>query len=132
MIYYTHKSIQDFTSTLRDISPVPHLSAEQVQEDYYLKDRVNGSVDLLFRFTDEAQAPALAFQEATVPPGSQAADDPLYLCVYLDPSLSGLWQAVSPWASELGTRVEYTNYSVSFDQGRGRWVVKNERGGSGR
>lgn len=70
------------------------LDASEVRKDYFLADRVQGGVDLIWRFNDDflsehSPSPALAFQKYDT---SDYGEETRYTLVYLDPSLTSLWK----------------------------------------
>jgi hypothetical protein len=91
---YPYSFIRDFARSQRNLDESTPLDVQAVKQDYFLSDRVQGRVDLVWRFNDDflsehSNAPALAFQSLESEPEDE---DTMYKLVYLDPSLASSWQ----------------------------------------
>lgn len=99
--WYTREEVAAFARTLRDVAQGHRLCAQEVVLDHFLADGIDwGAVppmrrhlDLVYRFTDEAAAPAFALsrREGTGD-GTHGGLPPFYQLRYLDPSLGPLWR----------------------------------------
>ncbi|GLV60684.1 hypothetical protein KDH_75030 [Dictyobacter sp. S3.2.2.5] len=89
---YKHSTIRTFVSNQQDIAESAPLIEHEVRQEEIFTDASNqpsGPIDLLYRFTNDLQKPALGFQQVD----SEQDEEPMYSLVYIDPSLSQAWQS---------------------------------------
>ncbi|GCE07297.1 hypothetical protein [Dictyobacter aurantiacus] len=89
---YSQSTIRTFVSSQQNIAESAPLIEQQVQQEEIFADASNqpsGPIDLLYRFTNDLQKPALGFQQVD----SEQDEEPMYSLVYIDPGLSAAWQS---------------------------------------
>ncbi|GHO85716.1 hypothetical protein [Dictyobacter formicarum] len=89
---YSLSTIRTFVSNQQDIAESAPLIEQQVRPEEIFTDASNqpsGPIDLLYRFTNDFQKPALGFQQVD----SEQDEEEMYSLVYIDPSLSEAWQS---------------------------------------
>lgn len=89
---YSQSTIRTFVSNQQNVAESEPLIEQQVKQEELFADAFNqpsGPIDLLYRFTNDLQKPALGFQQVD----GEQDEEPMYSLVYIDPSLTTSWQS---------------------------------------
>lgn len=90
---YTRSRIQQFLATQPTIVEATPLTTQQTQPDEFFRQarsEVKGPIDLLYRFNNEEQTPAIGLQQVD----GESDEEEKFTLVYLDPSLEQAWKSV--------------------------------------
>jgi hypothetical protein len=88
---YKQSTIRTFVSTQQTLVERSPLIEHQIEEKASFKETAKQPthpLDLLYRFNDERQTPALGFQQVD----SEQDEEPMYTLAYLDPKLEQAWK----------------------------------------
>ncbi|GCE28952.1 hypothetical protein KDA_44360 [Dictyobacter alpinus] len=89
---FSRSTIRTFVSNQQNIAESTPLIEQQIKTDQIFTDASNqpsGPIDLLYRFNDERESPALGFQQID----NEQDEEEMYSLVYIDPSLKQAWEA---------------------------------------